>query len=343
MLDDELEQRSQVGPFRSGDARRPAGLRIGIDDRELDLLLGGVQVEEQLKHLVLHLRDAGVGPVHLVDDEDDRQPAGQGFAKHEPGLRQRTLGGVHQEQNAVDHGQRPLDLAAEVGVAGSVDDIQLHLAVADGRVLGENRDSPLALLVHRIHDALDHLLVRGEHAGLAKHGVDQARLAVVDVRDDGDVADVLPLRHASDVRRARVAGRAGPTVVGYFLPARPEARDLVAADFPACLVASPAAPAAFFAALTTPPAARFAEPAACPAALPWRVAAALVPALCDRAFFWLRCSRRSCLLCRRRAVSFRLGHFYSFASGAGPVLPVHPDRTQLSSATSGDASCGRGV
>jgi hypothetical protein len=31
---------------------------------------------------------------------------------------------------------------------------------------------------------------------------------VVDVRDDGDVADVLPLRHASDVRRG--AGNWGP-------------------------------------------------------------------------------------------------------------------------------------
>ena len=41
-------------------------------------------------------------------------------------------------------------------------------------------------------------LVRGEHAGLAQHGVDQRGLAVVDVRDDRDVADVGALSGIGD-------------------------------------------------------------------------------------------------------------------------------------------------
>ena len=49
-----------------------------------------------------------------------------------------------------------------------------------------SRSSPLR--VH--HRSVDLLLVRGEHAGLAQHRVDQRGLAVVDVGDDGDVADV---------------------------------------------------------------------------------------------------------------------------------------------------------
>ena len=58
------------------------------------------------------------------------------------------------------------------------------------RVLGEDRDALLALEVHRVHDALGDVLVGAEGAGLPEHGVDERRLAVVDVRDDRDVAEV---------------------------------------------------------------------------------------------------------------------------------------------------------
>ena len=40
----------------------------------------------------------------------------------------------------------------------------------------------------RVHHALGDVLVRGEGAGLAQQLVDQRGLAVVDVGDDGDVA-----------------------------------------------------------------------------------------------------------------------------------------------------------
>jgi hypothetical protein len=77
-----------------------------------------------------------------------------------------------------------------------VDDVELHVAVAHGSVLGEDRDPALALLVHRVHHAVGDLLVRAEHAGVAQHGVHERRLAVVDVRDDRDVPDVGAAGHA---------------------------------------------------------------------------------------------------------------------------------------------------
>jgi hypothetical protein len=45
--------------------------------------------------------------------------------KHEPGLRHRALGGVNQQEDAVRHRQHALDFAAEVGVAGRVDQVDL--------------------------------------------------------------------------------------------------------------------------------------------------------------------------------------------------------------------------
>ena len=166
------------------------GPRVAVDDRELDLALVGVEVEEELVDLVHDLLDPRVRPVDLVDDEEHRQPALERLAQDEARLRQRPLARVDEEQHAVDHPQRALDLAAEVGVTRRVDDVDLRVAVADGRVLREDRDALLALEVHRVHDALGHVLVLAERARLPEHRVDERRLAVVDVRDDRDVADV---------------------------------------------------------------------------------------------------------------------------------------------------------
>ena len=44
-----------------------------------------------------------------------------------------ALGGVDEQQAAVGHLQDALDLAAEVGVAGRVDDVDLGAADAAGR------------------------------------------------------------------------------------------------------------------------------------------------------------------------------------------------------------------
>ena len=109
--------RSSASASTSASSPARPGPRVAVDDRELDLLLVGVEVEEQLVDLVDHLGDARVGPVDLVDDEDHRQPRLERLAQHEARLRQRALGGVDEQQDAVDHRQPALDLAAEVGVA----------------------------------------------------------------------------------------------------------------------------------------------------------------------------------------------------------------------------------
>ena len=59
----------------------------------------------------------------------------------------------------------------------------------DRRVLGQDGDAALLFELVRVHDALDDGLVGAVGAGLAEHGIDQRGLAVVDVGDDGDVAD----------------------------------------------------------------------------------------------------------------------------------------------------------
>ena len=79
-------------------------------------------------------------------------------------------------------------------MAGSVDDVDLCAGYPDRGVLGEDRDALLALEVHRVEHALGDLLVRPERARLPKEGVDERRLAVVDVGDNRDIPQVVALR-----------------------------------------------------------------------------------------------------------------------------------------------------
>ncbi len=73
MLEDGAEQRLDVLALDADLLAHPACLGVGVEDGEADLVLVGVEVEEELFDLVHHLGDAGVGPVDLVDDQDHRQ------------------------------------------------------------------------------------------------------------------------------------------------------------------------------------------------------------------------------------------------------------------------------
>jgi hypothetical protein len=141
--------------------------------------------------------DAGIGTVGLVDQQDDGQVRGEGLAQHEAGLGQRALGSVNEEDDAVDHGQAALHLAAKVGVAGGVDDVDGdglavggRSVVGHGGVLGQDGDALFALQVTGVHHAVFKVVVLGKGVGLLEHGVDQGGLAVVNVGHNRDVAEV---------------------------------------------------------------------------------------------------------------------------------------------------------
>ena len=188
---DHGEERLEVVRFLVEFALGIALLGAGVDDREVELFFVGVEFAEEVEDLVQGICRAGAGAVDLVDDHDRLDSQVEGFLEHEAGLRHRSVEGIDQQQDRVDHLQHPLDFAAEVGMAGGVDDVDLQPAVVNGKVLGEDGDAALLLQVVAVHDPFGDDLVLAEDSGLLEHGVDQGGLAVVDVGDDGDVADVL--------------------------------------------------------------------------------------------------------------------------------------------------------
>ncbi len=168
---------------------RRARLGVGVEHREIDLLFLGVQIDKQVVDFVQHFLRARVGAINLVDDHDGRQMCFQRFAQHVARLGQRAFAGIDQQHDAVDHLQRALDLAAEVAVAGRVHDVDFHVVIENGGVLGQDGDAALPLQFVRVHHPFDVVLVGAKSAALLQHGVDQRGLAVVDVRDDGDIAN----------------------------------------------------------------------------------------------------------------------------------------------------------
>ena len=136
------------------------GEAIRVGRREIDLVEGGDDLEVVLQ------RQVAVGQRLGLD----------------------ALGGVDDEHHALAGGQRAADLVAEVDVAGRVDQVEGVALPVDAHVLGLDRDAPLTLQIHRVQVLLAH--VAGvDGVGQLEDAVAQRRLAVVDVGDDGEVAD----------------------------------------------------------------------------------------------------------------------------------------------------------
>ena len=162
---------------------------LGADAAHLSGLLP--QLARDLQRDPLGL---GAGQVDLVQAGDELQAR----LDRQVGVGQRlgldALGGVHHQQGSLARGQGARDLVGEVHVPGRVDELQLvGLAVAGGvedpHGPGLDGDPALALEVHGVEQLGAHR-PRIDRVGELEDPVGQRRLAVVDVGDDREVADV---------------------------------------------------------------------------------------------------------------------------------------------------------
>ncbi len=126
VLDDRLEDRAHVaffvvlgGPL----VDRPAALGAGEDDWKIELVVVGAERDEQVEDLVDDPVGLAVGAVALVDDHRGLEPSLERFAQHEPCLGHGALKGIDDQEAAVGEAEDAFDLAAEVGVARGIDDV----------------------------------------------------------------------------------------------------------------------------------------------------------------------------------------------------------------------------
>ena len=133
--------------------------------------------------------------VDLVDDGDDLEIVLDRKVRVRQRLRFDALRRVDQQQRAFARRQGARDLVREVDVSGRVDQIQhVRLPVfrrvvqTDG--MGFDGDSALALEIHRVEHLRLHLACL-QGPGRLEKAIGQRRLAVIDVRDDGKIANAL--------------------------------------------------------------------------------------------------------------------------------------------------------
>src|SRR5580692_7892358 len=184
-----VEERTQIFSAAFDIGRSRADLGVGVEHGEIELILFGVEIDEQVVDFVQHFLGTRIGAVDLIDNDDGREFGFERLAQHVAGLRQRAFAGVHQQHDAVHHFQSAFDFTAEIAVAGRVDDVDLYVVIEDSRVLGEDGNAALTLQFVRVHHPVDVVLVGAKGAALLQHGVDQRGFAVVDVGDDGDIAN----------------------------------------------------------------------------------------------------------------------------------------------------------
>jgi len=180
--------------------------RDAIDDRlenllDPDALLGGAPdvaegVEAQfgvdLLQDTVHVRRQ---EVDLVDDGDDGQVVLHGQVEIGDRLGLDALGGVDQQEHPLAGGERPRHLVRKIHMARRVDQVEnvvppVLRAVGKGDGLALDRDPPLTLDVHVVEQLVAEVAVL-DHARVLDEPVGQGRLAVVDVGDDAEVADVF--------------------------------------------------------------------------------------------------------------------------------------------------------
>src|SRR5207244_140732 len=99
-------------------------------------------------------------------------------------------------QGTVRHLQHALNLAAEIGVAGRIDDVHLGARQDEGDILGQDGDAAFALKVIRVENeavlpASEPVqLFFAKQSRLAHHHVDQRGFAVVNVGNNRNIAKV---------------------------------------------------------------------------------------------------------------------------------------------------------
>ena len=111
------------------------------------------------------------------------------------GLRLYALRGVHNQDSPLASRQRAADLVVKVYMAGGVDQVKLVVLAVFGVIAQRHRmrlngNAPLPLQVHIIENLLLHIPLL-HRTGQLQQSVRQSGLAVVNVGNDGKIANVL--------------------------------------------------------------------------------------------------------------------------------------------------------
>ena len=129
--------------------------------------------------------------IAIIAHVDHGKTTLQSLLQHETCLRHGTFESIDKQDTSVSHVEHALYLTTKVRVTRSIDDIDFRALIVDRHILGEDRYTSLTLQVIVIEYQLPTVLVLAKQVSGEHHLVYQRCLAVVDVRNNGNVSDVL--------------------------------------------------------------------------------------------------------------------------------------------------------
>ena len=134
------------------------------------------------------------GQVDLVQDRHDVMIRVNRVIHVGKRLRLYALGTIDNQQRPFDRAHGPRNLVGEIDVTGGVDQIEDIFLAIFGRVidphrLGLDRDPALALDIHRIEHLRLHI-AQGNGVRLLDQAIGERGFTMIDVGDDGEIADM---------------------------------------------------------------------------------------------------------------------------------------------------------
>ena len=156
--------------------------------------VGGVEADDVLD-LMAHPVGVGAREIDLVQHGDDREVVVEGQVDVRDGLGLHALRRIDHQDRPLARGEAARDLVGEVDVTGRVDQVE-HVVLTVPRPVGQahgarfDGDAALTLELHVVEELRLHLT--GRHGTRAlEEAIGQRRLPVVDMRHDGEVANLI--------------------------------------------------------------------------------------------------------------------------------------------------------
>ena len=156
--------------------------------------------------LLLDALGLGGGEIDLVENRNDFVVIVDGLIDVRQRLRLDALARIDDEERSLAGRERARDLVGEVHMPRRVDEIE-HILLAVPRLVvepdrvGFDRDPALALKVHRVEDLVHHLAI-GHGPAELDQPVCECGFPVVDMGDDGKIADMRKIGHCAAVWRS---------------------------------------------------------------------------------------------------------------------------------------------
>ena len=165
-------------------------------------------------HIGQRLLEVGVLPVHLVDDDDAGEAGGFAGVPGAFGADVHAAGGGHQDDGALGHPNGAGHFAAEVVIAGGVEEVHLVAVAGGGDQGGLNTAAPLDFFRFVVGNgiAVFDAALAGYGFGVEQHRFAERRFAGAGVGQEYHVPDVSRIHTGLAPSRLNVCGGAPPGI-----------------------------------------------------------------------------------------------------------------------------------